>query len=205
MSFRAALVAAAEREWQRFGFSERGLAGEPQRIVGREQVWPYVDYINEYWQVVGQSKWNGFTPQPWSGAFISYCFDRAGAGARFPYKSSHAAYCSEIVRNPAAYPNLHLHDVASQTPVEGDLVVAARSGKDCSKPPSTHAEALAWYQAGKRFCSHADIVVDRGDRWIEVIGGNVADSVTRVRYATDGNGRIMDARVDWIAVVEVGL
>lgn len=205
MSFRAELVASAEREWRRFGFSERGLAGEPQRIVGRENVSPYVDYINEYWRVVGQSKWNGLTPQPWSAAFISYCFDRAGAGARFPYKASHAAYCSAIVRKPATYPNLQLRDAASHTPVEGDLVLAARSGKDCSKPPSTHAEAIARLQAGKFFCSHADIVVERGDRWIEVIGGNVADSVTRVRYATDGNGRIMDARADWIAVVDVGL
>ena len=205
MNFETDLVRIAEQEWQRWGYSSKGLAGEGANVGGVEAKLPFVNHVNDYWRAVDQPTWNGLTAKPWSAAFISFCFKQAGAGERFPYNTAHAGYCGAIVRKPAKYPGLSLLDPITTAPKLGDLVFAARASKDCVAPPKTHAEAMQWLNQGKWFCSHADIVSSIAERSIEVIGGNVQDSVTRTRLATDADGRLRDSRHVWLAVVRVGL
>jgi hypothetical protein len=195
------LIAAAEDEWKRWGFSVSPLH-KPPKIVGREGVAPYVGYVNDYWRVVGEPTWNGNTPQPWSAAFISFCFKTAGAGTGFPYRAAHAEYCRAILQKPASYPGLALADPAAATLVVGDLIWAARAGPDCPKPPMTHAEAISRLQGPDHdFCSHCDIVVELRQGEVDVLGGNVSNSVTRTTYATS-NGHISDHRHAWLAVIK---
>jgi hypothetical protein len=200
MPISAKLVQATEDEWARWGFSTRPLHG-PATIAGTEKNAPFVAYVNEYWSVVGQPSWNGNTPQPWSAAFISFCFKAAGAAKQFPYASGHFDYCAAMVRSPKKYPGLKLEDPATAVLAVGDLVWAARSGGDCPTPPGTHAKALAALQSGKWFCSHADIVVAARAGEVDVVGGNVSNSVTKVTYVCAG-GRIRDPRHTWLGVVK---
>jgi hypothetical protein len=168
-------------------------------IVGKEKAAPYTGYVNEYWTVVGEPTWNGATPQPWSAAFISHCFKKAGAAKNFPYASGHFGYCSSIVKSPKKYP-LTLVDPTSVPLQVGDLLWAARGGGDCPKPPATYGKAVAALKSAAWFCSHCDIVVAVRPGEVDVIGGNVSNSVTRVTYLTT-SGVVHDMRHDWIGVI----
>lgn len=199
MTLAAQLVTTATDEWNRWGCSVVRLHGD-KAIGGTETVPPYVSYVNDYWKVVGEPTWNGNTPQPWSAAFISFCFKQAGAGAGFPYATGHVDYCGAILRHPQTYPKLALADPATTAVRPGDLLWAARSGKGCTTPPVGYAAAIAALHAGEWFCSHCDVVVEVRAGEVDVIGGNVSDSVTKTTYAAAG-GVIKDGRREWLAVV----
>jgi hypothetical protein len=60
------------------------------------------------------------------------------------------------------------------------------------------------------FAGHCDIVVDRGDGQISVIGGNVFNAVTMKHVPvtadgtlTDANGRVLDTRYAWFVTLRV--
>jgi hypothetical protein len=195
------LLQVARAEWQRWGFSTRPLHGAAT-IGGTEKQPPFVSFVNDYWVVVGHPNWNGNTPEPWSAAFISFCFKQAGAGKGFPYNPSHVGYCSAILRTPAKFPGLSFEDPATTKLELGDLVFASRRGGKCSPPPRDHAAAVATLKSsGAFFCSHADIVVALRPGEVDVIGGNVSDSVTMSTYAVAG-GKIVDPRHNWLGVVK---
>lgn len=201
MPIAAKLIEVAAGEWERWGFSTVPLHGR-KTIGGTEKKPPYVAYVNDYWKAVGQSTWNGNTKKPWSAAFISFCFQKSNAGKGFPYSSGHVGYCKAFVRNPGKYPGLVFSDPATTQLALGDLVFAGRSGDGCATPPATHALALAAIgSADGFFCSHADIVVALRPGEIDVIGGNVSDSVTLTTYSTTG-GRIADPRHQWLGVLK---
>ncbi len=201
MAIATKLIEASEAEWARWGYSTRPLH-EPAVIVGREKAAPYTGYVNDYWKVAGKPTWNGTTPQPWSAAFISFCFKRAGAAQKFPYSTGHVDYCRAALKSPKKYP-LALLDPATTVLQGGDIVWAARAGRYCPKPPSTQTQALAALKSGAWFCSHSDIVVDLRNGEVDVIGGNVSDSVTKVAYVTVA-GCIVDTRHDWLGVLRAG-
>jgi hypothetical protein len=193
------LIATAADEWKRWGFSVRPLHGLG-KIVGKEGVAPYVGYVNDYWRVVGEPTWNGNTAEPWSAAFISFCFKTAGAGNGFPYRTAHAEYCRAILQAPATYPGLALADPATTALAVGDLVWAARAGHPT--PPKDYAGAIARLNSANHdFPSHCDIVVELRPGEADVIGGNVSNSVTKSTFVTAA-GRITDGRHAWLAVIK---
>jgi len=201
MPIRNALIDTATAEWKRWGFSAVPVHGH-RSIGGTEHDAPFVSFVNDYWRVVGEPTWNGNTAKPWSAAFISFCFKEAGAARAFPYSAGHVGYCSAFVRHPENFPGLRFEDPAQAQPDLGDLIFAGRSGTQCPAPPASHAAALtelrrrdAW------FCSHADIVVAVRPGEIDVIGGNVSDSVTMTTYVTHG-GLIADPRHSWLGIIK---
>jgi hypothetical protein len=134
----------------------------------------------------------------WSAAFVSYVMRMAGAGGRFPYSGTHADYINAARLNP------------------GSLVIAA-------EPPETYAPRRGdliclWrgqplrfgdLPAGK-FASHCDIVVGTQPGLLEVVGGNVDNSVAlrRIPVAPDGrlagaDGRVVDPDHPWFVVLRV--
>ena len=127
MPIAAKLVQAALDEWERWGFSTVPVHGK-KAIGGTETKAPYVTFVNSYWKTVGQPTWNGNTKQPWSAAFISFCFSKGQAANAFPYASGHVGYCKAFVRNPGKYPGLRFGDPGVETLALGDLVFAGRSG-----------------------------------------------------------------------------
>jgi hypothetical protein len=159
MSLSQRVVEAALEEWIRWGCSVRPLQGA-SKIGGKEDQSPYTSYVNDYWKIVGQPTWNGNTPQPWSAAFISFCFAKAGAAKGFPYATGHVDYCRAILRHPQTYPVLSLEDPASCVLAPGSLIWAARTGGNCQKPPQTYAQSVVALTKGTWFCSHCDVVTE---------------------------------------------
>ncbi len=169
-------------------------------IGGRESQQPYVQFVNDYWVSVGEPARNGKSSYPWSAAFISFCFHNAEAGTGFPYNGAHWGYCEAIVSRPRAYSKLQLINPVTNTLGLGDLLWAARGGADCPLAPDSYEAAIQALKRGTWFCSHADIVVELRDGEVDVIGGNVSDSVTKTTYKVV-NGKIRDPRHTWLAVV----
>lgn len=204
------LVNAARAEWTRWGGP--AVALDSKRIgftnTSMEREAPYWTYVGEYWKAVNSTLDGRDTGTPWSGAFISYCFAKAGAGKNFPASSNHSKYMAKIATGNSA--GLKLEDAKSAVLDVGDLLWATRRGDGCRTPPKTFSEALVELEGiakGKAstFCSHTDIVVAVRPGEVDVIGGNVENAVTRTTYRLNSQGLIADARRPFIGVVKNAL
>ena len=168
------------------------------------QVQPYRSHISQYWAVVGFPKWDGATPQPWSGAFISWCFETAGIDGDFD--ATHSIYVDRIRRHKDMPAELVLSSPETAVVEPGDLLW---NGRDKKHPTPDYETAIALLKAGTFFLSHVDIVISVDGDSCTSIGGNVSDrdpggSVTRSTWRmTDGH--ISDTRKTWIGVVKNGL
>ena len=199
MAIAAQLLKAADQEWQRWGFSKAPLL-EAKVIGGIESKQPFAEFVREYWTAVEHPELNGLSASPWSAAFVSFCFAAAGAQKGFPYHIGHWGYCARIVNSPAKFAGLSFEDPAKTVLAPGDIIVAARKGTPL--PPTSFADALQRLRSTKKnFPSHGDIVVEVRPGEVDVIGGNVANSVTKSTYLTV-QGRIADQRHVWIGVVK---
>jgi hypothetical protein len=211
---REAVVQIALREWRAFGqrivYPETELPFEDERIEGLWQ------RVGEYWwlglpmgdaeqALTGKHDENGTVFPPaaderfaWSAAFTSYVMRMAGAGTRFPYSGTHADYINAARLDPgrlviaAAPPEAY-------APRRGDLICLPRG------QPLRFADL----PAGK-FSSHCDIVVDTRPGFLEVIGGNVDNTVAlrHVPVAPDGrlvgpDGRVVDPDHPWFVVLRL--
>ena len=212
--FTQRLVECAEREWRYFGGSIRDI-DDAWRLAGNELDEPFRSHIGHYWGAVGHPGWNGATAQPWSAAFICWCFRICGAGERFRPSSTHSEYIDWIRLHDGMDEALELRPPAATPPAPGDLIWNSRQ-RDPAHPdpaiPRNHEDAIRALAAGDYFNSHVDIVVAVGDRRCDSIGGNVwgpwpldGGSVTRSTWALDDQGMLADGRKDWVGVVRNGL
>src|SRR6185295_6632251 len=96
--FAERLIEVAVEEWTFFGRSTRGLDGR-WNLAGDEADEPYRSRIGLYWAAVGHPGWDGGTDEPWSAAFVSWCFAAAGAGAAFAGHDTHSVYVDRIRRH----------------------------------------------------------------------------------------------------------
>lgn len=186
------VVARAEAEWDFFGRPERDLKGRHLRRGGIEHLQPYASRVGDYWATGAQRPDLDGTDRemPWSAAFISFVFRTAGAGRHFPRAAGHAQYIHAAKRQ-GVQGVLQAHAPNRYAPKVGDIITYAR-GDD----PVDLDDLPAW------FTSHGDIVVAVHDGYVEVIGGNVGNTVTRRPFSTTPTGRLNDKRVAWIAVIE---
>jgi predicted chitinase len=174
------LVEVAEAEWQRFGSQQYDLSNHATHLGHKEGEDPYWRRIGEYWKVVNFPSLDGRDhDMPWSAAFISFCMQIAGAGDRFHGSAQHSVYISRAIlarRNQDQSAGYWCYRLPEWKPVRGDVVCWARqSGIDYD-----HQNAGSYH-------GHCDIVVEVRDDEIQIIGGNVGDSVTR-RPLTLTNG-----------------
>lgn len=195
--FRGRVVEIAEREWRYFGRHQRGRVN---RTGYKEDEPQQARRIRRYWREgVGRSVSSSRTP--WSGAFISYVMRQAGAGKFFYYSGSHSPNVRRAIankRNREAAGGFWGHRVGDYAPRPGDLVCnALQDGVDYDDHP--------------RFWSgHCDIVVQVRRGSIDVIGGNLSDTVGKRTLRTDSSGRLyahQRRRLDpyvkrWFVVVE---
>jgi hypothetical protein len=87
-------------------------------------------------------------------------------------------------------------DEPDATPEVGDIVGCTRSKN------MTAAKALAHFDRTASYSSHADLVVARRPGEIDVIGGNVRDSVTRKTLALNSAGQLADTNHFWFVVMK---
>lgn len=209
MAFQDDLAAIALEEWEWFGKD----VGDADRLIGgkhKEAVEPYASRVGDYWLSIPSSSYDRLvkayaktlgkldgtvTKLPWSAAFISYCFNMAGAGPQFPYSSGHATWINKAINNRRAKKmGASLVGFRSgETAVAiGDVFGRARLGlgvafdnaPDFVKPGGDPVKDKGWYE------SHSDIVVeiDNAKRKAYLIGGNVGQSVAKVEIDLDANG-----------------
>ena len=76
---------------------------------------------------------------------------------------------------------------------EGDMVAYWWGVKQIS---IENALKVGWYH------SHCDIVTEVGDRYVDVVGGNVMHSVTKKRLRTNKDGELTDTSEKWFVVLE---
>jgi hypothetical protein len=216
---REAAVQIALREWRAFGqpvvLPHTELPFDNERAEGLWQ------RVGEYWWLglpLG-SREQGFTgihdengrvfPDQedgnfaWSAAFIDYVMRMAGAGHRFPYSPTHADYINAARQHAAGErPDLAIGAERPEryAPQRGDLICMWRG-----------SQAVRYDDLPTgRFPGHCDIVVEAHPGLLDVIGGNVDNSVSmkHIPVTQDGHlagpdGVIVDPDYPWFVAIRV--
>jgi hypothetical protein len=187
-NFKKSLVEIATEEWEFFG---KGTKKERE-----DGLW---QRIVKYWKDALNRK-DIDTPfdvgnVPWSAAFISWVMTKAGAADKFKRNASHSVYIRDAVKKrkdktvDAPFIAFKIDEV---TPEIGDLVCAPRAG-DVGR---------VTYDTTGDYASHCDLVVAKRSGEIDVIGGNVSNSVTKNTLKLDANGNVKDASRPWFVVIK---
>jgi hypothetical protein len=138
--------------------------------------------------------------QPWSAAFVSFVLRATGIdAAEFPPAAAHWQYVDALILQAerwGARATFLPHEPDEYAPVPGDIVCFDRSRRPIASLAARRAEL------GTGRPTHCDIVAEALPGEVLVIGGNVAQAVTAVRYATDGAGRLRRNGTAWFAVFE---
>jgi hypothetical protein len=210
---REAAVQIALREWRAFG----------QPVVIPHTELPFDNERAEgLWQRVGEYWWLGLplgTPEQgftgihdangrlfpenedgnyaWSAAFIDYVMRIAGAGHRFPYSPTHSDYINAARQGGFA---ITAERPEAYAPQRGDLICMWRGRRQ------VRFDDLPT----DRFPGHCDMVVDIHPGVLDVIGGNVDNSVSmkHTPVTADGHlanpdGTIVDPDYPWFVVIRV--
>lgn len=183
----------AHQEWVRFGKQTIDADGKLTNSGGRENEDPYYLRVADYWkQGVDRDLTGKDRHEPWSAAFISWVMKEAGMGQRFSYSDWHAHY----IRNSIRYRQANNRDFAfwgyriyERAPKVGDLVGYARS------------KGTSYDYQRTVYPSHTDLVVAVRPNEIDVIGGNVKDSVTKKTLRTDDKGFLVDKQYRWFVIM----
>jgi len=214
---REAAVQIAYREWRAFGqpvaVPNSRLPFDNERAEGLWQ------RVGEYWWLglsmgsfadqnyTGMHDQNGAVfpvsqdgTYAWSAAFIDYIMRMAGAGRRFVYSPNHSDYINAARQR--SQPNLVIATERPEryAPQRGDLICMWRG-----RQPVRFDDLPAG-----RFPSHCDIVVATRAGSLDVIGGNVDNSVSMKHVPTTPDGRlanpdgtIVDPDHPWFVVIRV--
>lgn len=139
----------------------------------------------------------------WSAAFISYVLQAAGVDRReFPGSAAHADYVDALIADAARFPATapFLPRLPFEVPPRpGDLLCADRG----RTPIRDWRQRAA--DAGRFRPMHCDIVVEAGPGFVDAIGGNVLDAVTRTRFPADASGYLLPeppGAPAWFAIFE---
>lgn len=166
-------VAVALEEWAFFGRQERDLQGALIRTGGKETDSPYAERVGRYWRegTNTQGLDGRNTDSFWSATFISYIMRRAGAGKAFRYSVKHSVFVAQAIRDRLAQRDAGYwgYRLDERKPQVGDIICCQRGDAAISFDQ----------QKGGDYPSHTDLVVAVHADRVDVIGGNVGDSVTR--------------------------
>lgn len=185
------MVETARAEWEYFGRQtwKDGVVTHP----GHTEAEPgYSDRVGVYWEGVNRALTGADTWEPWSAAFMSWVMRQAGLGDRFTYSEWHAHYIRRAIRarrNQDENEVFWAYRLSERAPRVGDLVCYARQ------------DDVDFDHQKEVYKSHADLVVEVRPGEIDVIGGNVQDSVTLKTLATDARGHLIDKHQRWFAVM----
>ena len=202
-SIKSRILNTATDQWKQFGSQTEkdGVLTHKGHSEGDEGYWQRVVV---YWkegvgiQTVTTREAVMSSDLPWSAAFVSYVMKKSGAGKNFVYAPSHSTYINAAISNAkkgdanAAFVG---HKVTEYQPKLGDLVCAPR-GKAVNRVNFDNAVAQ------KGYTSHCDIVVAVRPTEIDVIGGNVSNSVTRNTIRTVGGKVVPGPGRPWFVVIE---
>ena len=200
-----AIINRALGEWQYFGRQTVFIRGSEESIphVGswEDDDASHSDRVNLYWRAAGQPGINGMDcREPWSAAFISWVMQGAGVPEyQFPPAIAHSVYLASLIEE-SIFPGRWFvpRRVRDYSPNPGDLICAPRGG--------SHPAAIDGYISPHSLegaSSHCDLVVAKSGQTLEVVGGNVRNSVSRTNLELDGQGHLQPVpRRPWFLIME---
>jgi hypothetical protein len=206
---RDAAVQIAYREWRAFGQKLLLSPNAPESPDSEERDEGLWQRVGEYWWLgldygASEGRWTGKHDAngiefprsddgnfAWSAAFIDYVMRTAGAGGRFPYSPSHSDYINAARTNPGLV--ISALPLAQYAPQLGDLICMWRAN---------HPVRFEELPAG-HFPGHCDIVVAQHLGSLDVIGGNVDNSVTMKHVPIGPSGQVSDPDYPWFVVLRV--
>jgi hypothetical protein len=151
--------------------------------------------LRDYW-TTGTGSASGYdSGSPWSAAFISWVMRRSGAGgSHFAYSGAHGTYVAAARTNRTAgnanpFKAFRPSEVALRV---GDILVRRY---DTSRPTDFNQISGRGY--------HGDIITSIANGRVEMVGGNVSDSVTRRTSAINSQGKVIDRGETFVAIVRV--
>ena len=204
-TLKQAMIRRANAEWDYFDRQVVVFKGSEESIphVGawEDDNYRYSGRVNAYWRAVGKPGLDGFDcKDPWSAAFISWVMQGAGVPtSQFKPAPAHWMYLSQMI-DEASYPGRWFvpRRPADYSPQPGDLLCAYRNGV---RPTSASGYTSARSVQGTP--AHCDLVVANGGGTVEVIGGNVRNSVSKTVVELDGNGRVRAVpRRPWFLIMQ---
>ncbi len=204
-ALKQAMVSRANQEWAFFGRQTVVFKGGEESIphVGawEDDEGGYIGRVNAYWRAAGKPNLDGLDcRQPWSAAFVSWVMQGAGVPKdQFPPSPAHWVYLSRLIGN-SDYPGRWFvpRRVSDYSPSPGDLVCASRG----SYRPATF-DGYTTPDALQGMNTHCDLVVAKDGQTLEVIGGNVRNSVSRSTLELDGEGRLQPVpRRPWFVILQ---
>ena len=189
-------VRVAKYEWEGWGKPTVDINGKQSVKGGFESSSGYSERVGRYWREGTGDRLDGRDREvPWSSAFISWVMKKAGAKDNFVYSASHSKYIEDSIANRKngrineAFVGYKINEVA---PKVGDLVCYARQD-------GVNYDTTGGYK------SHCDIVVAKNKNQIEVIGGNVNQSVTKKILSIDSQGIVSDKNNNWFTVIKTNI
>ncbi|MGI9213385.1 MAG: DUF2272 domain-containing protein [Methylococcaceae bacterium] len=198
------LVDLAISEWNYFGRQILRLDRDREIIdpVGYwedEALW--AERVRQYWGAVGRPEISGYDcKEPWSAAFISWLMKTAGVpGSQFRRSDAHWVYLDEIIEHSTRQDSRFMpHKLSEYRPGTGDLICAYREPEEKIRL----LEAMSRIPPHTRL--HCDVVVYHGGSYLEAIGGNVKNSVTKSVIPLDANAYLKpSAKRQWFMAVEL--
>ncbi|MTW19865.1 DUF2272 domain-containing protein [Allochromatium palmeri] len=204
-ALKRAIITRAEQEWTYFGRQEvvfKGSVESIPRVGDWEDDGPQQSRrVNAYWRAVGEPRLTGMDCQkPWSAAFISWIMLNAGVPAyQFRPSIAHWTYLADLIES-ASLPGRYFvpRRIQDYSPEPGDLICAYRA-------PSRVALVDGYVRAGALtgVRAHCDLVTGKQGQTLEVIGGNVRNSVSKVQLELDAQGRLQPVpRRPWFLIMQ---
>jgi hypothetical protein len=179
-NFKKNLVEIATGEWD---FFEKGKGQETTNGFWQRVVRYWKEGVNIHHIDTPDEVGDGIK-NPWSAAFISWIMKEAGAADKFKRDASHSVYIHDAVqkrKNRVVNAPFVAFKVDEVTPEVGDLVCAPRaSSADFVK-----------YDTPPHYASHCDLVVAKRPNEIDMIGGNVNNSVSKTTIELNTEGKVI--------------
>jgi len=200
-----AMIRRAIQEWQYFENQVVVLQGDHEsipRVGAWEDDASHARRVNYYWRAVGRPNLDGMDcQQPWSAAFLSWIMRDLGVPEhQFPPASAHWIYLTHFIER-ASDPGRYFvpRRIQDYSPEPGDLICAGR-GPAPIRPTGGDDTSLAQLQGRP---THCDLVVEKGNQQLQVIGGNVRNSVSKTILELDARGRLQPVqRRPWFLIIE---
>lgn len=204
-ALKRAIIARAEQEWAYFGRQQvvfkDGVESIPLVADWEDDGPRQSQRVNAYWRAVGEPGLTGMDCQkPWSAAFIGWIMRNAGVPEhQFRPSIAHWTYLADLIES-ADLPGRYFvpRRLQDYSPEPGDLICAYRA-------PSRVVMVDGYVRAGALtgVRAHCDLVTGKHGRTLEVVGGNVRNSVSKVRLELDAQGRLQPmSRRPWFLIMQ---
>lgn len=203
-SVRERMIYLAIQEWNLFGNPVADYQSDPPKLIFPDKNTP-VDEAHPalfsrvfmYWQSVSSLPLFGYEGElrPWSAAFIVWLARSAGVSeSELPSSVLHWDYIEHILKQ-GSFGRFIAHDARFHAPKPGDLICAPRGKSFIDKVDSFVHLVRGPY--------HCDLAVNRHERSLTVIGGNVLDAVSMTEVELDADGHVVpNANRPWRIIIE---